>query len=192
MNSNELETFYPTSVAKWREWLEKNHEKEDSIWVLYYKVKSGQPSITWDEAVNEALCFGWIDSTKKTIDSESYIQYFSKRKPKSNWSRVNKDKVDLLIKEGKMRPSGLQSIEIARKNGSWELLDSIEELVVPDDLKAALDKSSNYEFYENLSRSKKKLVLYWVVVAKKAETRQKRIKEVVSSFSNEKMPKQLS
>lgn len=96
------------------------------------------PSISWSEAVDEALCFGWIDSTKKTIDKERYMQYFSKRKAKSNWSKINKDKVKTLIDQGLMQEEGYKSIETAKQNGSWTMLDEVEALVIPDDLNEQL------------------------------------------------------
>ena len=98
MSKNEVVTYCPKSRQEWRNWLEKNHQLEQSIWLVYFKTSTNLPSITWSDAVDEALCFGWIDSTKKTIDKDSYMQYFSRRKHTSNWSKINKEKVDDLIK----------------------------------------------------------------------------------------------
>ena len=102
MSKKEVETYCPSSQADWRAWLKKHHQTKQSIWLIYYKVSSKKPSLTWSEAVDEALCFGWIDSTKKTIDKESYMQYFSRRKSSSTWSKVNKDKVAQLLEEDKI------------------------------------------------------------------------------------------
>lgn len=183
--SNELKSFYAKSRKDWRNWLEKNHESEKAIWLIFYKVSSSKPSLSWSEAVDEALCFGWIDSTKKTIDKESYKQYFSKRKTVSNWSKVNKEKVEKLIKDQQMTKAGFWSIEVAKKNGSWNALDKIEALIMPDDLKEAMNRHSNaMEYYESLSKSAKKLLLHWVYSAKKTETRQKRILEIAENANN--------
>src|SRR5690606_6914303 len=106
----------------------------------YYKKKSIFPSLSWSEAVDEALCFGWIDSTKKTIDDFSFMQFFSKRKPKSNWSKINKEKVQQLIDSKRMTIAGYESVEAAKQNGSWTILDEVEELLIPNDLECALEK----------------------------------------------------
>ena len=184
-------TFYPKSRAEWRTWLSENHESAQSIWLIYYRSSSNKPSLSWSDAVDEALCFGWIDSTKKTIDKESYMQYFSKRKPNSMWSKINKEKVAKLIKENLMTDAGFQSIVIAKENGSWNALDDIEALIVPRDLKEAL--ATNREamaFFNGLSNSAKKLLLHWVTFAKRPETRKKRIVELVESASQGHKPKQ--
>lgn len=112
-------------------WLENNHVIEDSVWVIFYKQKVKKPTMTWSDSVDEALCFGWIDSTKMTLDKERFIQYFSKRKAKSTWSKVNKDKILVLRASGDMTPAGEVSIEVAKRNGSWEILDSVEALIIP-------------------------------------------------------------
>lgn len=192
MPKNELETFCPKSKTDWRTWLEKNHESEHSIWLVYFRMSTKKPSISWSEAVDEALCFGWIDSTKKTIDEERYMQYFSKRKPNSMWSKVNKEKVDTLIQNNLMKKAGFESLEIAKQNGSWTILDDVEALVVPHDLEDALTRNTTaIEYFESLSKSSKKLLLHWIISAKRTETRQKRILEIVESASKHLKPKQL-
>lgn len=190
MNLAELDTFYPKSQEEWREWLKKNHLKKQSIWLIYYKTSTKIPSITWSDAVDEALCFGWIDSTKKTIDNKRYMQYFSKRKPNSNWSKINKDKVEELIKNKKMSKAGIASIEVAKENGSWSQLDDVENLVIPLDLKEALsDHDGALEHFNAFSKSTKKQLLYWVLSAKRAETRQKRILEIAENARENLTPK---
>tara|TARA_B100000965_G_C19564774_1_gene746269 strand:- start:950 stop:1525 length:576 start_codon:yes stop_codon:yes gene_type:complete len=188
--SNELKNFYAKSRKDWRSWLEKNHESENAIWLVFYKVSSSKPSLSWSEAVDEALCFGWIDSTKKTIDQDSYKQYFSKRKAVSNWSKINKEKVEKLIEDQQMTKAGFHSIEVAKKYGSWYALDKIEDLIMPDDLKEAMNQYSNaMEYYESLSKSAKKLLLHWVYSAKKTETREKRILQITEAASKKEKPK---
>ena len=187
----EVENYSPIDKKNWREWLELNHKKKDAVWVIFYKKKSPNYNLSWSESVDEALCFGWIDSTKRTIDSEKYKQYFCKRKAKSNWSKVNKDKVKALIEQGRMEEEGYKSIEAAKENGSWTILDGIEELIIPEDLK---EKLANYEgaaeYFGSLSKSVRKVLLYWVVSAKRKETRQKRIIEIAENASENLKPKQ--
>jgi len=187
----EIETFCPKSRADWREWLEKNHRLEQAVWLVFYRKKSANYNLSWSESVDEAICFGWIDSTKRTIDSEKYKQYFSKRKAKSNWSKINKQKVEDLITQGLMEKEGYISIETAKENGSWTILDAVEELVIPEDLKKELAcHESSSEFFDSLSKSAKKVLLHWVLSAKRPETRQKRILEIAESASVNLKPKQ--
>jgi uncharacterized protein YdeI (YjbR/CyaY-like superfamily) len=189
---NDFEEYCPKGSKEWRRWLEANHEKEKAVWVIFHKKNSPKQNLTWSEAVDEALCFGWIDSTKRTVDSTKYKQYFTKRKAKSNWSKVNKEKVNRLIEQGFMREAGFKSIEIAKENGSWTILDRVEALIMPEDLKAELAKSQKAEdHYKTLSNSSKKMLLYWVVSAKRKETRQKRILEIVENASKKLLPKPL-
>lgn len=186
-----MNSYCPKNKADWRNWLKKNHLTADSIWLILYRKDATNYNLSWSDAVDEALCFGWIDSTKKSIDQEKYIQYFSKRKPKSNWSKVNKAKVNALIKQGLMEEAGLRSIEIAKENGSWTFLDDIETLVIPDDLKEEFANfNGSFEYFDSLSNSAKKILLYWVASAKRKETRQKRIRELAENAGHQLKPKQ--
>jgi len=189
-NKNE-ETYYPKSRSDWRKWLVKNHETKQSVWLLFYNKKSEKESISWSDAVDEALCFGWIDSKKQKIDEFSYRQYYSKRKPDSTWSKINKEKIKQLVKNGLMTKSGLKSIEIAKQNGSWTILDEVEQLIVPKDLKEVLTSYNNaFEYFDSQSKSSKKMLLYWVASAKRSKTRQKRIEEIAELASIGQKPKQ--
>lgn len=191
MLKKEIETFCPKSRSEWRTWLEKNHETKQSVWLIYYKVSTKIPSLSWSEAVDEALCFGWIDSTKKTIDNERYMQYFSKRKPTSTWSNINKDKVAGLIQDNLMTRAGFDSIETAKQNGTWSLMEDVEQLIIPLDLKNELDKYEGAEdFFTSQSKSIKIGMLHWVVTAKRAGTREKRIKEIAELANRNLNPKQ--
>lgn len=186
-----LNSYCPSNKEDWRNWLMDNHLLVDSIWLLYYRKNSPRYNLSWSEAVDEALCFGWIDSTKKTIDDETYVQYFCKRKPKSNWSKINKEKVDALMEKGLMAEAGYKSIEIAKENGSWTFLDAVEALVVPEDLKEAFaNYEGSMEYFAGLSNSAKKILLYWVVSAKRPETRRKRVLEIAKNASEQLKPKQ--
>lgn len=187
----DTEEFCPNDRKDWRRWLELNHKRKDAVWLIFYKKTSPNFNLSWSDSVDEALCFGWIDSVKRTIDQEKYIQYFSKRKAKSNWSKINKDKVKALVDQGLMEEEGYKSIEVAKENGSWTLLDEIEALVIPEDLNRELGKHKGaMEFFDSLSKSVKKLLLHWVISAKRSETRQKRILELAENASNNLKPKQ--
>ena len=188
---NNVEVFCPSDKKDWRDWLELNHNKKEAVWLIFYKKKSPNYNLSWRESVDEALCFGWIDSTKKAIDNEKYRQYFCKRKPKSNWSKINKDKVTTLMDQGLMKEAGYKSIEIAKENGSWTILDKVEALIIPDDLKSAFEKYKvSMEYFNSLSKSVKKQLLYWIVSAKRIETRQKRIQQIVEDADQNMKPKQ--
>lgn len=114
-NMNSIEEYCPSGKQDWRNWLELNHNKESAVWLIFYKKKSANFNLSWSESVDEALCYGWIDSEKKTMDNERYIQYFSKRKANSIWSKINKDKVDYLTSEKLMHEAGYKTIEIAKR-----------------------------------------------------------------------------
>jgi uncharacterized protein YdeI (YjbR/CyaY-like superfamily) len=187
----DTETFSPQNSQEWRKWLEENHIIKNAIWLIYYKKKSKIPSIEYNDAVDQALCFGWIDSKSKPIDDEKYMQFFSKRKPKSVWSKINKNKIERLTAEGQMAQAGLDIIQIAKENGSWFILDDAESLIIPQDLSIELEKNPvAQDFFINLSRSNKRNLLQWLVLAKRAETRQNRIKEIVDLANLGRKPKQ--
>ncbi|WP_432708416.1 YdeI/OmpD-associated family protein [Pedobacter sp.] len=191
MERIEPETFCPANQQEWRQWLLKNHRSKQSVWLVYYKKNSGKSSITWSRAVDEALCFGWIDSTARPLDEEKYIQFFCRRKPKSNWSKINKAKVEQLIEAQLMMPAGYESIEIAKQNGSWTILDDVEDLKIPEDLEASFKaKPDSKEFFLSLSKSVKKSMLQWVVLAKRPETRQKRIEQITENAALKLKPEQ--
>jgi uncharacterized protein YdeI (YjbR/CyaY-like superfamily) len=186
-----IEDYCPKNKDGWRQWLALNHKRKDAVWLIFYKKKSPSYNLSWSESVDQALCFGWIDSTKRTIDSEKYKQYFSRRKAKSNWSKINKDKMKTLIDQGLMKGEGCKCIEIAKENGSWTILDEVEELVIPGDLLVVFaNYEGSKEYFDSLSKSVRKILLYWVVSAKREETRQKRILDIVENASEKLKPKQ--
>jgi len=173
-------TFYAKSRKEWRKWLEKNHTKQSSVWLIIYKKQSSVSSVYYREAVDEALCFGWIDSKAIKRDTESYSQFFARRNPKSNWSAVNKKKVKELIKDKLMMEAGLKAVATAKLNGKWNALDEIDKKIIPDDLRKALDKNKTArQFFKGFSPSSAKGILEWISNAKRPETRQKRIDETV-------------
>ena len=167
--------------TEWREWLEKHHEVEKELWLIYYKKHCGKESIQYEEAVEEALCYGWIDSKVKRIDDERYLQRYTPRKSKSNWSKSNKRRVEKLIDNDQMTKAGLSVINAAKQDGSWEILDDIETgAVIPDDLAEAFVKNPiAMKFFNSLSPSHQKQYLWWLKSAKKSETRNNRLLSII-------------
>ena len=146
-------------------------------------------TLSWSEAVDEALCFGWIDSRAKPVDSERYMQFFSRRKPNSIWSKINKEKVQQLVANGLMTKAGFTSIDTAKQNGSWAILDEVEAGIIPADLAEAFQKRPNaHHYFLRLSRSDKRTILQWLVLAKRSVTRQNRIAEVVKLADQNRKP----
>lgn len=188
-NKKEIEVFYPETKLHWRKWLEKNHIQKDAVWLIYYKKHTSKPTLNWSDAVDEALCFGWIDSKAETIDKDSFRQYFCKRKPNSTWSKINKQKIETLTANGLMTQAGFNVIEIAKQNGSWTILDDVEELIIPKELEVAFKKyKKSKEYYSMLSSSKKKILLQWIALAKTDTTKQKRALEIAENASLHQLP----
>ncbi|GAB3934860.1 YdeI/OmpD-associated family protein [Mucilaginibacter myungsuensis] len=187
----DIETFYPKTRDDWRQWLISNHALAKGVWLLQYKKATGVPTISWSEAVDEALCFGWVDSIRRSVDENSFVQFVGPRKPTSTWSKINKDKVKQLTADGLMHPAGQAVIDIAKKNGSWTILDTVEEIKIPKDLTAAFKgKPAAKRYFTSLSRSVKKRLLHWLITAKRPETRQKRIDELTDLAAQKTLPKQ--
>lgn len=180
-------TFYARNRKAWRDWLQKNHATSDGVNLVYYKKETGKPRVDYADAVEEALCFGWIDSTSRTLDEERYMQWFCPRKPKSVWSALNKSRVQKLTEQGLMTPAGMEKVEIAQANGQWTSLDHIENLEIPPELAKALQKNkAAKKHFDEASRTYRKQVLYRLNSAKRAETRAKRIAEMVKMMGEGK------
>ncbi len=174
-------TFYAKNSQQWRKWLEKNHVTKKSIWLIIYKKDSDIPSVFYPEAVDEALCFGWIDSLPNKRDDESYYQFFSKRKLKSKWSKVNKLKIEKLLSENKMMPEGIKMVEYAKQNGTWDALDPVDNLVIPAEMQELFKNNIVAENnFNNFPYSTKRGILEWIYNAKQDGTRVKRITETVT------------
>lgn len=172
------------SREEWRAWLDANHESAESIWLVTFKKASGRPYVPYDAVVEEAICFGWIDSLRRRLDDERSMLLLSPRKPGSAWSKVNKDRVECMNAAGKMHPAGLQKIEQSKTDGSWTFLDDVEALVVPDDLVVALAEYDNAEEnFAGFPRSVKRGILEWIKQAKRAETRTKRVRKTAELAS---------
>ena len=171
-----LQSIHPLTRDAWRAWLMENHETAEHIWFIRYKKSAGKPIVSFDEAVEEALCFGWIDSLPRKLDEERTMLYFAPRKKGSGWSRVNKERIERMVAAGKMTDVGLQKIEEAKADGSWSKLDAIENLDVPDDLAQALaERPPAAEYFEAFPRSVKRGILEWILNARRPATREKRI-----------------
>jgi uncharacterized protein YdeI (YjbR/CyaY-like superfamily) len=172
------------SREEWRAWLDANHESAESIWLVTFKKVSGKPYVSYDAVVEEAICFGWIDSLPRRLDDERTMLLLSPRKPGSAWSKVNKERVERMIAADKMRPAGRQKIEQSKADGSWTFLDDVEALIVPDDLAAALagyeDAEENFGAFPP---SMKRGILEWIKQAKRPETRNKRVRETAELAS---------
>ena len=176
----DLERFQAPDRRAWREWLERNHDSSPGVWLVYHKKGSAKPSVTYEEAVEEALCFGWIDSKVRSLDEERYMQLATPRKPGSHWARSNRERVERLIERDLMTAAGMRAVEAAREDGSWTFLDPIEDLVIPDDLAVALE--ANHEAkrnFEALPDSEKKGILFWIATAKREATRKRRVAETM-------------
>lgn len=190
MNEKQMETFCPASQQEWRLWLQNNHKATQSVWLIYYKKGSGRRTLTWSEAVDEAICFGWIDSTARPIDENTFMQFFCRRKLGSVWSKINKEKVKRLIENESMTEAGFKSIETAKQNGSWVILDEVEELKIPRDLSRQFTMHpGSKKYFMSLSRSVKKSILQWLVLAKLPATREKRISEIALLAAQQLKPK---
>ncbi len=171
---------YPQTTAEWRLWLQEHHQSAKSVWVMMFKKATEIPSITYNEALDEALCFGWIDSKSNKRDEQSFYQIFSPRNPKSNWSRVNKNKIALLEEQGKMTDQGRYMVELAKRTGTWTALDLVEDLIIPQEMKELLSQHPIAEqHYQNFPRSVKRGILEWIYAAKTLETKLKRIQNTI-------------
>lgn len=167
---------HPKTRAQWRRWLAAHYTRREGVWLVSFKAATGKPRVGYAESVEEALCFGWIDSTAHTLDDERSMQWFAPRKPRTGWSRLNKQRIAQLIESGRMHEAGFAKIEQAKKDGSWSLLDEVEDLAVPADLtrafKAYPGSRTNCEAFPPSAR---KGILSWIVMAKRPETRAARV-----------------
>ena len=177
-----VNTTFASDSTAWRHWLETKGTSLRSVWLIIYKKESGISSIYYDQAVDDALCYGWVDSAIRKRDDCSYYQYFAKRNPKSNWSKVNKEKVERLISEGRMRPEGMEMIELAKATGTWNALDAVEALIIPDEMQELLISMPGAKAnFDRFPRNVKRGILEWIYAAKRSDTRYARIKQTVEN-----------
>lgn len=173
--------FHPKSRSEWRKWLQSNHKKVKSVWLVLHKKSSPGPGISYGTSVEEALCFGWIDSKPQKRDEHTFLIYYADRKPGSVWSKLNKQRIAKMIKEGQMTSSGMEKIKAARKNGTWEILDPVDALEMPEALTKAFARSKKaLRNFDAFPPGVKKQLFYWVLSAKTETTRNARVKEIVS------------
>ncbi len=184
---NEFLDFHPLNRGEWRDWLAKNHAKFTGIWFVYFKKTTGKPRVSYDEAVEEALCFGWIDSVPRKFDDERSKLLFTTRRPKSVWSMLNKTRIEKLIENGLMTEIGLAKIEAAKRDGSWNALDASDNLEIPKDLgkEFKIEKEAEKNF-DAFSDSVKRTILAWIGSAKRSETRNARVVKTVEMAKQNK------
>ena len=180
-NTTDYPRIQPKTTAQWRRWLDSNHDKARGVWLVAYKAATGKPRLTYEDSIPEALCYGWIDSLNKPLDDERTALLFTPRKAGSGWSRTNKVRIARLLQDGRMAPAGLAKIEAAKRDGSWTLLDSVEDLEVPGDLRKALGAPGVRKF-QALTPGRQKEHLRMLVTAKRPETRAKRLAEIVEAI----------
>lgn len=183
--STELPVLPFETKKKFADWLAKNHDKSSGLWLKIAKKATGISTVTYAEALDVALCYGWIDGQKNSFDEQYFLQKFTPRRPKSIWSRINVGHVERLIASGEMKPSGLRAVEAAKQDGRWEAAYSSQKAIeVPADFQSALDKNKKAKvFFEGLTSSRRYAFLFRIETAKKAETRQKRIQQFVEMLA---------
>lgn len=186
--ADDIERITAADPGELRAWFEANHDRVDAVWLVYYKKGSGRPSVDWPQAVEQALCFGWIDSKVRSLDDDRYEQYFTRRKPGSHWSRVNKEKVAELSAAGLIAPAGQAAVDRAKADGSWTMLDEVEAGVVPDDLAAALDTAGARDAFDGFTDAQRRGLLAWILFAKRADTRARRIAEIAAAAAEGRRP----
>lgn len=187
MGLADLEQVMVTTRAQWRAWLTGNAGTSPGIWLVTYKRASGMPAPTYDDVVEEALCFGWIDSTARGRDEVTAMQLLTPRKPRSTWSAANKARLEVLLPSGLMTERGLRAIETARANGSWQALDLVERLEVPGDLAGALDSTPGARAaWDGFPPGARKQMLWHVVSAKRADTRATRVARIVAAAAEDR------
>ena len=183
---NDAPCVHAEDRAAWRSWLEANHTAATGVWLVSWRRGEG-PRVEYEDAVEEALCFGWIDSQGGNVDERRSRQYFAPRKPTSGWAATNKERVERLIADGRMAPAGLAAIERAKANGSWTLLDAVEQGIVPDDLAEALaghpPAAANFDGFP---KSARRAMLEWIAQARRPETRAKRVLEIAERAAENK------
>ena len=186
--SSTVQEIEAANAAEFRSWLEANHETASAVWLIFWKKESGHSCITWSDAVDQALCFGWVDSKVQSPDEKRYRQSLSVRKPGSTWSKINKDKIASLTEAGLMAPMGLAAVERAKDDGSWTVLDGPEAGIVPDDLSDALEEAGVRAAYDALTKGGRKAILAWLVMAKRETTRANRIEKTIAALREGRAP----
>lgn len=174
--------YHVENRAQWRAWLSINHERERGLWLCSWRTSTGRPRLSEPDLVEEAICFGWIDSTVATLDEERGLQLVTPRKPKSTWTRRNRQRAEALDAAGLLTDAGRRAVDIAQQNGWWTIYEPVEDLVEPDDLRLALDGDEDARrAWDGFPPSARKIMLWWVISAARPDTRQRRIGDIVSA-----------
>jgi len=176
-----VNNLYFQNIEDWRSWLAQNHHKSAGVWLVFYKKEFGKPTLEYEEAVEEALCFGWIDSIIKNVDEQQYLRKFTPRKPESKWSELNKKRVQKMIELGRMTKAGAAKIEAAKKSGWWDKPDRPQiSIRMPEEFRLALEEQKTAKtFFDQLAPTYQKQYILWIQMAKRTETRERRIKEAL-------------
>lgn len=182
---NTIPTMEFKTAKAFETWLAKNHDNSNGLWLKIFKKDSGKKTISYAEALDTALCYGWIDGQKQAYDEEAWLQKFCPRKPKSIWSKINTGHVERLIKEGRMRPAGLKAVETAKADGGWEkAYDSPRKMTIPENFLKELSKNKKAEaFFKDLNKTNLFSIGFRLSTAKKQETREKRMKEIIEMLA---------
>lgn len=189
MGFADAEKFHPQSLEEWRDWLAANYDRDQGVWLVSWRGTTDRPTLGYQDIICEALCYGWIDGQAKQLDDDRTILWFTKRRPGSAWAASNKRRVQQLISQGRMRPSGQAMIDRAKADGSWSVLDAAESLIEPTELSAALDASPEARrYWDGLAPSLRKMALGWVAMGKRPQTRAKRISLIVERVSRGERP----
>ncbi|MGZ5399024.1 MAG: YdeI/OmpD-associated family protein [Nocardioides sp.] len=187
---DDAERFQPASIDEWSAWLADHHADTPGVWLVTHKQSTGLAAFDYEDAVIEALRWGWVDSTQRTVDEQRTMMWYAARRPDSVWTRRNKVRAAALEASGRMRPAGQVAVDAARASGRWTLMDDVEDLVVPDDLAAELDaRPGAREQWESFPPSARKQALAWIVLAKRDETRATRVTEVAESSARGERPR---
>ena len=179
---DEAAEIQPADRQGWRDWLEANHASARGVWLISWRPSSGRTNVDYETAVEEALCFGWVDSRGGKVDEQRTKLYFAPRDPRSAWARPNKERIERLTAAGLMAPAGIEAVERAKANGSWTILDPVERLEVPDDLAAALEaRPPARDHWDAFPRTARRALLAWIAFAKRDETRARRIEQTAAA-----------
>ena len=181
MADKHLEAIYFAHPDEFREWLEQHHDTARELWVGFHKKETGRPSLTWPQSVDEALCFGWIDGIRKSVSTEAYVIRFTPRKPTSIWSNVNIRKVEALVENGRMRPAGLRAFEArdAKKSGIYAFEQRKKARLAPVEEKAFRANKTAWKFFQAQPPGYRQIASWWVISAKRAETRARRLATLI-------------
>lgn len=174
-------TVTPRSRAAWGQWLQRNHESRSEVWVVFYKRHTDEPTLSYGDAVEEALCFGWVDGVKRSIDAQRYTHRFSPRAPASKWSALNRERAKRMEQAGRMTEAGRKAIQRAKRNGTWASTAPAIDLSMPPELAARLELDKKAAaFFDSLARSYQQQFIGWINAAKRAETKARRVNESVA------------